>query len=158
MTAPVPARLKLLRGNPGNQPIRPEPEPIQLASIPDPPDYLLPDAVTEWRRDAPELYRLGLLTLVDVNTLAAYCSAYARWLIAERSIKAIAAHDTKFSGLAARNDNGHIIANPIVGVAARASCEMVKYAMQLGMTPLARTRLAAGPVKKAGKFDGLVAS
>jgi hypothetical protein len=30
--------------------------------------------------------------------------------------------------------------------------------MQLGMTPLARTRLAAGPAKKAGKFDGLVAT
>jgi phage terminase small subunit len=55
MTAPVPARLKLLRGNPGNQPVRVELEPIALASIPDPPDYLLDDAVTEWRRVAPHL-------------------------------------------------------------------------------------------------------
>jgi P27 family predicted phage terminase small subunit len=154
----VPTKLKLLRGNPGQRPIRPEPEPIALASVPDPPDYLLDDAAGEWRRVAPELHRLGLLTIVDLHTLTAYCSAYGRWIAAERVIAELARSDKKFGGMAARNDAGHIVQNPIVQVAARAARDMVQFAVQLGMTPVARMKLAAGPVKKASKFDGLVAS
>ena len=57
---PTPTHLKLLRGNPGKRPIRPEPQPEQPPTPPEPPDFLTGYAFDEWRRVAPELHRLGL--------------------------------------------------------------------------------------------------
>jgi P27 family predicted phage terminase small subunit len=158
MTAAVPTKLKLLRGNPAHRPIKREPEPIALARVPDPPDYLDDDAAGEWRRVAPELHRLGLLTLVDTQSLATYCQAYGRWLAAERGIAAMAENDHKLSGLVARNEKGNLIPNPLVIVSREAARDMVKFAVQLGMTPLARMKLASDTAKPPGKFNGLVAS
>jgi phage terminase small subunit len=79
MSHRTPTHLQVLRGNPSKRPIRPELEPLQTAEPPKPPRYLTRLAAAEWRRLAPELHRLGLLTVVDVAPLAAYCQAYARW-------------------------------------------------------------------------------
>jgi P27 family predicted phage terminase small subunit len=49
----------------------------------EPPDFLSAYARDEWRRVAPELHRLGLVTTLDVALLAVYCTAYARWRTAE---------------------------------------------------------------------------
>ena len=45
------------------------------------------EASEEWDRIAPELYRLGLLTVLDTTTLAAYCQCYRRWVRAERLLE-----------------------------------------------------------------------
>jgi len=45
-------------------------------------------------------------------------------------------------------------------VAREAAADMVRYASEFGMTPVARARLAAGPHGEppgGGKFDGLLA-
>jgi phage terminase small subunit len=63
---PQPTHLKLICGNPGHRPIRPEPQPAISETVPDAPDFLAPYAVDEWYRIGPELHRLGLLTVVDV--------------------------------------------------------------------------------------------
>src|SRR4051812_32697332 len=54
---PTPAALKLIQGNPGKRPIRQEPQP-ERGDLPEPPEFLAEDAKAEWRRVAPELYRL----------------------------------------------------------------------------------------------------
>jgi P27 family predicted phage terminase small subunit len=158
MTAPVPARLKLLRGNPGHQPVKIEPEPIAPAGVPAAPADLDDIAAAEWRRVAPEVFRLKLLTIVDTQPLAAYCQAYGRWIAAERGIAAMAEHDHKFAGLCARNEKGNLIQNPLVVVSREAARDMVKFAGQFGLTPISRARLAIGPAKPASKFDGLLAN
>jgi P27 family predicted phage terminase small subunit len=43
-------------------------------------------AKEEWQHIAPELHRLGLLTVLDVGPLAAYCAAAARLRQAEEVI------------------------------------------------------------------------
>jgi phage terminase small subunit len=43
-------------------------------------------------------------------------------------------------------------------VSREAARDMVKFAVQLGMTPLARMKLASDTAKPPGKFNGLVAS
>lgn len=68
---PVPFPLKLLRGNPGKRPMRPEPQPQIAADVPEPPSFITGYAADEWWRTAPELHRLGLLTRIDVPALAA---------------------------------------------------------------------------------------
>ena len=70
---PVPTNLKLLRGNPGHQVLNTnEPQPLLAPDPPRPPAYLDGHAAEEWDRLAAELYRLKLLTIVDVAALAAY--------------------------------------------------------------------------------------
>ena len=79
---PTPTRLKILAGNPGKRPLNSrEPQPAQ--KMPRCPKHLDKAARAEWRRKAPELFRVGLLTAVDDNGLAGYCMAYSRWVRAE---------------------------------------------------------------------------
>jgi P27 family predicted phage terminase small subunit len=117
--------------------------------LPDPPAILTKPAKEEWLRVSVELYRLGLLTLVDVQILAAYCQAYGRWIAAERAIARMAERDQLSDGLMIKTTNGNAIQNPLVGTANKAASDMVRYATEFGLTPAARARLAIGPIEHA---------
>jgi P27 family predicted phage terminase small subunit len=153
---PTPTNLKLLRGVPGHRPIRPEPMPPLTATCPQPPSFLDVYAIEEWQRTAPTLFNLGLLTKVDIMTFAAFCTAYSHWRTAEEMLAAAALADPETHGLLVARDNG-LIANPLTGIARRAAEAMLRIAGEFGMTPAARTRIAANPPKPPGKFDGLIA-
>jgi P27 family predicted phage terminase small subunit len=152
-----PAHLKLIEGNPGKRPIpqnEPRPDP---APLPEPLDFLTDEARVEWTRVSVQLYRLGLLTQIDVASLAAYCQAYGRWVYAERALAKMAAKDLLTGGLMIRTTNGNAIQNPLVGTSNKAASDMVRYASEFGLTPAARARLAVGPVTEAkSKFAGLI--
>ena len=106
---PLPANVHLLRGNASKKSaaelagtIQPEIE------IPGCPKHLLPEAKKEWRRIAPELQSLGLISKLDRTALALYCQAYA-WLVwheqlLQRDIqlaeRKAAEHDARESALA----------------------------------------------------------
>src|SRR5215813_5367813 len=158
---PVPTHLKVLRGNPGRRALaESEPEPGKSAQIPEAPAFLLGYACDEWYRIAEELHRLNLLTVVDINPLAAYCDAYARWRTAVEALADMAKCDPVLSGLMTETRNGTPIQNPIVVTAAKAANDMVRYAAEFGLTPSARARIAAGPFGGPGgqsKFSGLLA-
>lgn len=81
---PKPTALKILEGNPGKRKIKDtgEPMPNVLDVIPDPPEWLMPDAVDEWNKLAPSLMALGLLTEVDLSAFATLCQNWGyllRW-------------------------------------------------------------------------------
>ena|SRR5215475_2418606 len=146
---PIPLSLKVLRGNPGHQRLRPEPMPTISPAVPEPPEYLPELAREAWHFLAKELYRLNLLTIVDLHAFAAYCQAYARWRAAEDELKA--------EGLTMNGRFGRV-QNPLVGIAEHASRDMVRFGAEFGLTPSARTRIATGRVEgRPGKFDGLLA-
>jgi P27 family predicted phage terminase small subunit len=158
---PLPTHLKVLRGNPGQRRLPThEPQPTIPDEIPDAPEFLEAYARDEWRRIARELSRLDLLTVADVNPLAAYCQAYARWRMAEEALAEMKKRDPLLSALMIRTRNGTPMQNPLVGTAARAASDMVRYAAEFGLTPSARARIAAGPHGDGGgsKFSGLLAS
>src|ERR1700680_4917197 len=73
---PKPTTLKLLTGNPGKRPLN-DAEPQPLVGDPGCPSWLDAEAKREWKRIAPELVSLGLLTILDRATFAAYCQAWA---------------------------------------------------------------------------------
>jgi P27 family predicted phage terminase small subunit len=149
--------LKLLRGNPGKRPIRPEPEPAVPTTPPDPPEFLDEHAKNEWWRVAPKLHALGSLTVLDLQPLAAYCQAYAHWITAERALARMAADDPRFSSLMINGNAGSLMVNPLVRVCRNAAADMLRFAAEFGMTPVARSRLSvAGRTSGPGKFYGLL--
>jgi P27 family predicted phage terminase small subunit len=101
---PTPTHLRLLRGNPGKRAIPEEPEPQVPAKCPEPPEHLVGYACDEWYRIAPELHRLGLLTVADIGPLAAYCYAYGQWRSAAEILTKIADNDPVMQGLLIRRD------------------------------------------------------
>ena len=82
---PKPTALKKLEGNPGKRPLN-ELEPVPPTVALRCPNYLLPEARKEWKRLAPILMGMGLLTAADAVPFAGYCQAYARWREAQDEI------------------------------------------------------------------------
>ena len=70
----------------------------------------------------------------------------------------MADRDETMHGLLIKTTDGNAKRNPLVKVAADAAQDMLAYAGHFGLTPVARTRLAAGGYgpSSPGKFDGLL--
>ena len=144
---PRPAHLKLLEGNPGKRRVNkalPKPRPVR----PTCPSWLAPVAKYEWMRIAPDLERLGLLTIVDRAALAGYCQAFARWKEAEQAIKEY--------GLTFVSDHGVIHQRPEVVIAQR-SLQLVRaFCAEFGLTPSSRTRIEVRDGKEDDDMGGLL--
>jgi P27 family predicted phage terminase small subunit len=107
----------------------------------------------------PQLVRLGLLTSIDVQVFAAYCDAYGRWRTAVETLNGMAERDATTGGLLVKRvSDGNPQRNPLVAIAASAASDMVRYASEFGLTPLARGRIASGGSYEPppSKFDGLL--
>jgi P27 family predicted phage terminase small subunit len=130
---PKPTHLKLIEGNPGKRPV-PRSEPKPEPKAPKPPTDLHGDALREWRRVAPQLERLGLLTGLDRAALSAYCWAWARLLAAQRVLAD--------SGVLVKQRGNRTVKNPAIQVARDAAAECRAWCAEFGMTPSARGRMA----------------
>lgn len=141
---PQPTYLKIVRGNPGKRPL-PKAEAKVAPAMPIPPAHLSEEARAEWEMVSAELFRAGLLSGIDRAVLAAYCQAYGRWVQAERAIAEMAKRDQLTGGLMIKTTNGNAIQNPLVGTANKAAGDMVRFAVEFGMSPSARSRISAAP-------------
>lgn len=130
-------------GNPGKRSLKPDTiQPEQPDGVLPAPAFLSKDAREEWKRLAPQLHNLGLLTNLDRAAFAAYCQTWGRWAAAERQL----VRDGRKRGAVAggtliKTISGNLIQNPVVGIANAAKTQMVKYAAEFGFTPSARTRV-----------------
>lgn len=88
--SPKPTPIRVLEGNPSRRPIN-ENEPKPTDGTPPMPPHLDRRARVVWRQIAPELSRLGLLTVVDGEALASYCTA-ARLGVSETTVINLANH------------------------------------------------------------------
>jgi len=84
---PLPTALKVLEGDrgKGRRPLNKN-EPKPPKGTIKCPTWLVPEAKKEWKRLAPSLEAMGLLTIWDIDSFSAYCQAYARWREAEEFI------------------------------------------------------------------------
>src|SRR5262245_30651397 len=127
-----PLRLHLLhgtlpRGGRANLD-EPQPEP----AIPDPPPHLQEVALEEWKRVAPLLADLKVLSELDRAQLAAYCWAYQQWVTASEELQ---------KGLICKAPSGYPILSPHWSIATKA-LEVMRTAMsELGLSPASRTRI-----------------
>lgn len=140
---PVPTEIKKLRGNPGKRPLVEDAiQPDQPPEVLPPPVFLSKEAKAEWRRLAPQIHKLGLLTSQDLGAFGAYCQAYGRWASAEAQITRDARKRAAIAGgTIIKTVSGNLIQNPAVSIANAAMAQMVKYAAEFGFTPSARTRV-----------------
>jgi P27 family predicted phage terminase small subunit len=147
---PKPTHLKLVTGNPGKRAL-PKAEAKVVPALPSPPPHLSDEAKVEWGRVSEDLFKVGLLSVIDRAALAAYCQAYARWVHAERAIAEMAKQDQVTFGLMITTSNGNSIQNPLVGTANKAAADMLRFAVEFGMTPSARSRINAEPPPQDGR-------
>jgi P27 family predicted phage terminase small subunit len=149
---PKPTHLKLVEGNPGNRPLN-EREPQPRRDEPPCPTWLDKEAKAEWKRQAPELYAIGVLTVVDGSVLAAYCEAFSLWKRASVRLQKQARNDDKClaEGILVTTKSGNVILNPLQGACNVARRDMVRLAAELGLTPSSRANLEAG--NRGGKED-----
>jgi P27 family predicted phage terminase small subunit len=149
-----PTHLKLVQGDihhSRHNKKEAKPKPI----LPEPPPELSEDARALWDKTALRLHACGLLTEIDGTVLAAYCQAYGRWAQAERGLADMRRLDPVTSGLMIRTKQGNVIQNPLVGTANKAMNDMVRFAVELGMSPSARSRVQANintPTDDAERF------
>ena len=129
---PLPTALKKLEGDrgKGRRPIN-EHEPTPPKGAIKCPSWLLPEAKKEWKRLAPSLEAMGVLTIWDIESFSAYCQAYARWKEAEEFITQ---HGSIFKSIAQQNLK-----------------IMQSLAGEFGLSPATRSRIIAAGGGTGGK-------
>ena len=130
---PKPTAGKELAGNPGRRKLN-KAEPKPKAGTPKVPAHLTKIAKAEWKRLAPELGNLALLTEVDRAAFEVYCETYATWVRAKKETEKGFTYE----------HNGLRRMKPEVKIAEQALRLLRLYAIEFGLTPSSRTRIAAG--------------
>jgi P27 family predicted phage terminase small subunit len=141
---PKPVELRVLHGGAYGKALAEQPQPRRC--LPRCPDHLEGEAAACWKRLARELYDAGLLSAIDRDALAAYCTAYARYKKAEAEVARhgeVVETATKVDAAGNVTGGGNTIQNPWLAIANRALEQMSKLAAEFGMTPSSRSRVKA---------------
>ena len=138
---PAPSNVVELAGNPGKRRRAPEPKPRD-ASLEAPKD-LTPLARGFWKRHAPELASLGLLTVSDVDSFGACCEAWAVMQAAKKALRGSATGNVTKLFTADRAHGGEPRKHPAWTVYKQAESSYIMWAREFGLTPSARVSLPA---------------
>jgi P27 family predicted phage terminase small subunit len=141
----LPSAVKKARGT--YQPSRAAPNEVSFkVTRLDPPAWLDEYALEEWRRIVPMLDEVKVLTDPDLVALANYCSTVSVAIRATIEVN---------KNLMAKHVNGAAIrrVNPLVKVAQNARAECLRFAIEFGLTPAARSRIAGQPPKNKDEKD-----
>lgn len=115
-----------------------------VTDLPTPPPWLHPYAVECWEDLAADLWSMGVLTDVDTKMFAALCMSWARWQTAEEDLAKMAESDPITHALLLKTKEGNAVQNPLVGIANVARRDFARLATEFGLSPSARTQIAAG--------------
>lgn len=155
---PLPKNVHMLRGNASKRPLSDLTDSVEPdVEIPGCPKHLLPEAKKEWKRIAPELEGLGLVSKIDRTALALYCQEYAWWVwhdtalqraikLADQAQKDAEAKGQVYDGgdgFTQRTPNGHLAYNPHWVARNKAAQAMDKFLASFGMSPSSRGRVTA---------------
>ena len=106
----------------------------------DRPEFLKHDKIAqrEWRKIAPELERLGLLTNIDTTALAMYCQAVSMYVRLNAEI------DKEGATIEYTNTQGatNVVENPKINIAKKYYQVIKDMLKEFGLTPAARASLA----------------
>lgn len=133
-----PAELEELHGNPGHRPTTKKIRFEKPEEIPKPPAFLDSVAKNEWKRLAPKVYGVGILTDADVASFAAYCESYSQWVAAVKAVQARKPDKKSPAPLTFETDKGYQQQVPEIGIANNAKKQMLAFAREFGLTPSSR--------------------
>lgn len=134
---PDPAAVKIAKGNPGRRRVGADPKAeeqsreIKVA----PPSWLKDDGLKVWRRLAPGVEKLRLLTAVDAETFARYCRNFARWLDANKAVDEL--------GMAYDTETGYERIRVAMAVSIRLEPVLERAEDRFGLNPAERQRIFA---------------
>lgn len=119
-----------------------KPGAVKLPSnaVPRCPKHLDRVARNEWRRLAASMHEAGVLTIADRAALAAYCQAYSRWVEAEEKLKE--------TPMLLKTPSSYVQQSPWLNIVNKQLEIMGRFMSELGLTPVARTRLARDDAAK----------
>jgi P27 family predicted phage terminase small subunit len=154
---PMPPALKLVAGNPGRRPIDLDAGINPRVEIPKCPSHLSDEAKAEWKRLAPQLEELGLISGLDLATFAMYCQSYGRWVFAEKRIRemnedaakkrkagdAQDADSRRYPGLVQRTPSDYEQQSIWIQMSNRAMELTLKFAGEFGLSPSMRSHVQA---------------
>lgn len=141
----IPNRIIELRGGTAHTHEKARQEPNLPVKIPLCPPHLDDVAHKEWLRVTKILKSIGMMTLLDRSTLAAYCEAYSRWVKATTKMNEMGMVYAEGRQV---DDKGKVIkqgiprANPYIKIAKEAFDQMIKTAILFGMSPSSRASLS----------------
>lgn len=127
--------LTLLRGNPGNRPVKTGGK--SQTGAPRPPANLKGEAFAEWSRVTSFLEKQGKIETIDYAALVVYCSA---WAMFNDARQAFDEHGSLVPGR-----DGGMVKNPAVQIMRDASDTMLKYGAKFGFSPKDRVSLGIAP-------------
>ena len=135
-----PTALKVVQGNPGKRPLNKN-EPKPRVVCPPAPTFMDATAKKEWRRIAKVLAAAKVLTEADLTGLQMYCVEYSRW---REAVEALNGPED----IIATTPNGHHMPSIYRQIERGAFENLCKIMVQFGLTPAARTRVAAVEAEK----------
>lgn len=144
---PKPTNLKLIQGNPGKRKL-PEHEPTPDVADPEypAPEHLSEFAKAHWGAVCRMLSEANVLTVMDLDALAMYCDAYARWVEANEKIRVTGT-------VVKAPTSGYPMQSPYLSVANKAFEQMRAILTEFGMTPSSRTRVKTVSKAKDDPLD-----
>jgi P27 family predicted phage terminase small subunit len=143
-----PNAIKRLEGNPGKRRI-PQ-EVIAPGRLPPPPGYLTDEQKARWD-DIVRALPPGLLATADESAVERAAVSWAAY----REITALINGQGPGSFLMKRPD-GTFVASPLYQVRAKLSKEMTTAAFELGLSPLARSRMTAADADDSDPYATLL--
>lgn len=145
--AATPTKIVELFGNPGKRKRGAEPQPA-AASIAPPAD-LTPLARQFWNAQAPEVARLGMLTINDVPTFAMLCESWAAYQQAKRAMQSRSTGPKATNIAVTTTDRAHgneKRKHPAWQIFRESAALYHSLAKDFGFSPSARVGIPAAPV------------
>lgn len=135
---PEPAAVKEMKGNPGNRRIGKAPVDGDELKAFAAPAWLKGEGLAIWKKLAPMLAQMRILTRVDAWTFARYCRNFARWLEMNKRLDDVGEiYEIKTeSGTVRRSDPAYLIAD-------RLERQLIAAEANFGLNPAERQRLFA---------------
>jgi P27 family predicted phage terminase small subunit len=133
---PLPSPLRRAAGQRPDRLNPAEPLPALDPDPPEPPDWLCPEAQVIWHGLAPEMHRAGILTSLDVITFASYC---------DLAVQVQKAREILARGLLLKGRRDPYVTNPAWRMYRDGQVLLRAYAIELGLTPSARSQIRALP-------------